>query len=90
MVVQWAFDALTSILTWVLGLFPTTTLPDWSGAVTSAVATVNGYLVSISAWLPFDLVAPVLLVVAAVVVSALLIRVVRIVASFATFGGGGA
>lgn len=90
MITQALISLLKTCASFALGLFPTTTIPDWAGQMTDWITELNGYLVSVSAWLPFDWMGVVLTVFIAVVLAALAIKVVRIIASFLTLGGGSA
>lgn len=90
MIVQWLFDALTTVLAFLLGLFPTITLPSWVDTATSyvqqGVAFANGW----GAWVPLAAVRNsllFLLLVGGVVFS---VRVFRIALSLFTGGGGSA
>jgi hypothetical protein len=82
-----------TVVTWVLGLFPTISLPSYLTATGSG--TVNGTMTSLmtSLW-SFDAFLPVTQVIAAgaLVLAALFLavtlRVIRIAASFFTLGGG--
>lgn len=75
----------------VLSLFPAGPdagqVPD---AMASGVGTVLGYAGGFGNWIPWGQVGPALVVVLGVLVAAGAIKLVRIVASFLTLGGGSA
>lgn len=75
----------------VLHLFPP--LPDPGpilGGVNGAVGTVFSYAAGFGAWVPWGAVAAALGVVVAMLAASAVIKLVRIVASFLTLGGGSA
>lgn len=65
-------------------------VPSWLSSLPGVIAQVAGTLAKAGHWFPVELVAPVLVVVVGAWIAGLAIKVVRIVASFATLGGGGA
>lgn len=88
-------QALASFLTWVLGQMPSLGLPTYitgtgagtlSGTVSSAVQAINGF----GNYLPASqIVGAVALAVGGITV-AVVVKIVRIIASFLTAGGGSA
>jgi hypothetical protein len=75
----------------VLSLFPDSTGPgEAQGAIATGLGTVFGYAAGFGAWVPWSAIGPAVLVVTAVFLVAGVIRLVRIVASFLSFGGGSA
>lgn len=89
MVTDAIIGVLHSVLSTVLGWLPTFTLPTWMSD-TGPLATVLGYAGSMGAWFPTTLAATVLVAVLAAYAVAFGVKIVRIVASFATLGGGSA
>lgn len=87
-------DALIRFGGWIvhslLGLIPEWTAPEWVTSAGSAIASVLSWVDSLSVWFPMRLLG----VVAAAVTGAWLVsfgvKIVRIVASFLTAGGGSA
>lgn len=82
---------------WFLGLvaallsfLPTNSPPEWLTTIGGAVGTVYGYASLMGAWFPVTLVRNVALAVIASILIGFVIKVVRIVASFVTVGGGSA
>jgi hypothetical protein len=89
-IVEWALQALTQLMVYVGYLTPTYTEPDWAMQLDGPVGEINSFLVGLGVWLPtgalvtvFDLVLSALLIGVAV-------KVVRIIASYVTLGGGSA
>lgn len=74
----------------VFGLFPELPDPDAILDGTSGIGSVFSSVGSLAFWVPFPAAAAALAVVAAVAVAAFGIKLVRIVASFLTAGGGSA
>lgn len=91
MITEKLFDVLAAVAGFVVGLFPefavpawlTTTLPGW-------IETASGQIVAVDVWFPFSHAAIVLGFVALSIGVALGVKLVRIVASFLTAGGGSA
>ncbi len=72
-------------------LMPDFDAPGWlTTSLPNAVDAMRPYLAGANAWLPLDQVGVVLAFVAFALAAALTVKLVRIVASFATFGGGSA
>lgn len=72
-------------------LFPVTVVePSWWGEVDAAFSTVFEYAGSLGVWFPAPVVATILAGVFSSIVAGLGIRLVRIIASFFTLGGGAA
>jgi hypothetical protein len=85
-VIGFFFNVINS----VLGLLPTITVPDWLSSADGPIATVLGYAGSMGAWFPSTLVLTVVTAVLATWAIGFVIKLVRIVASFFTLGGGSA
>lgn len=91
MIAQFWLWLLSTIAQAVLDLFPEGPEPaPVLGGVSSAWGTVVSSAASMGAWIPWSVVGAALAVVAAVLVTAGVIKLVRIVASFVTLGGGSA
>jgi hypothetical protein len=87
--------ALSSVLSFVVGLFPSWSYPSWLDGSSTASGTLGGYAHSIgsamgdfSAWIPLGVVGPALTAIVAALAVSLGVRVIRMVASFLTGGGG--
>jgi hypothetical protein len=75
----------------VLGLFPVGPSADQApDAMASGLGTVLGYAGGFGNWIPWTQVGPALLVVLGLLLAAGGVKLVRIAASFLTFGGGSA
>lgn len=90
MIFEWIADIFAWLFSTVLGVFPTFDVPEWSEDVAGFVEDVNGYMVSVSVWFPFDLAASGLVVVGLALLAAFAIKVARIALSLFTAGGGSA
>lgn len=88
-----------SVLTWLVGIlngglvqlvsaFPDITLPSWFASGPAAISQLMTMVGQLSYWFPSEMFTPFLVWNGAVLVIALGIRIARIVASFATLGGG--
>lgn len=90
MIVKWLFGAFLAFIDQLVKLLPTDGPPSWWAGASDKIATVWGYASGLGAWLPYSTaltVAGGCLVVAAI---GFTIKVIRIVASFLTAGGGSA
>lgn len=75
----------------VLSLFPTGPDPSSSiSSATSGIGQVFSWAAALGNWVPWSAVGPALVVVGGALVTAGVIKLVRIVASFLTLGGGSA
>jgi hypothetical protein len=91
MILEWLFTLVASLVRFVLGLFPP--MPDvssLSGSISSAVATLSTYASQVGNFVPWAYVKTCMGIVLAALLTAVVIRIVRIVASFFTAGGGSA
>lgn len=84
-VIGWFFD----VLNLVLSALPTVPVPDWLDA-SGFMGTVFQHVGGLGVWFPIPLLVTVLGALVAVWVVAFGIKVVRIIASFFTLGGGSA
>jgi hypothetical protein len=90
-IVEWLLTVLAAVVSFFGGLMPsfpapawmTTTLPSW-------IATASERIYSVDVWFPFSHAVAVLALIVTALLVASAIRVLRITASFATFGGGSA
>lgn len=91
MIIKWLLDVVTGFLGWVVGLLPSVSIPVWmSTTVPNAITTIGGYISSIDVWLPFSDAGIAVAFVVVALAAAVAIKIVRIVASFVTAGGGSA
>lgn len=90
MVTDSIVKALASFLTFVLGLFPTITMPDWLTTVTTFIGTTVANALALGNWIPWQTVGLAFVFIWLSWAVAFGIRVARIAASFFTAGGGSA
>lgn len=87
-VFQWLLDLLGGGLGYLVRMLPDVPVPSWVGDAVAMIISIMGPVTQMSAWIPAEVFIPVLGGVLAVSAVALAIRIARIVASFATLGGG--
>lgn len=90
MIIEGLVSVVVGIIGGIIGLLPDLTPPSWLTNQTGAVGTVMGWFTGLGAWVPLGLVMSVAGSVLACMVIGLVIKLVRIVASFLTAGGGSA
>lgn len=83
-------DLVAGFLSFVAGLLDFPAVPGVVLSVPGYVSTVGGWMSGTGAWVPWSVVSTMVALWASCLVGAVAIRVVRIVASFLTAGGGGA
>lgn len=74
----------------LLSFLPTNEPPEWLTSIGGFVGTVYGYAGQMGAWFPVTLVRNVALAVLTAYLVGFGVKVVRIIASFLTLGGGSA
>lgn len=90
MITEAIFNFFFGIVHALLSLLPTFTVPDWVTSANGAMSTIFGYAGLMGAWFPVTLVRNVVLAVLGVWLIGFTIKIVRIVLSFLTVGGGSA
>lgn len=90
MITEWVLGVGGWLLTALLAALPTVTVPTWLSGNDSAFSTVFSAAGSMGVWFPSTLVISVLTGVLALWLVGFGIKLVRIVASFFTAGGGSA
>lgn len=91
MITEALIGIFAGIATLVGTLLPDFDPPEWlTVTLPNAVGAIAPYLAGANTWLPLDHMGTVLSFVAFVLATALAVKLARIVASFATFGGGSA
>ena len=88
MIFDAVIQALGSVITWLIEHFPAPTVPTWLDQIPGKVSSVTGYASSLSAWFPVGLLGTVLTAWATAYGIAVGIKLVRMIASFLTGGGG--
>jgi hypothetical protein len=89
-IVEWVWAQLCGFFGWLLGQFPTFTLPGWWTDTVSYLGQGVDLINVIHNWLPLTAIRNCLVFLLAVQVSVLAVRAFRIVLSLFTGGGGGA
>lgn len=90
MIVEALLNALAALVSWIGSVFPTITVPE---GVTTAISSISGYAAGywqLGHVLPVSEIAVAMGLLVASSVVAVGIKVVRIIASFVTAGGGSA
>lgn len=90
MIFEAIVDVLATFFEWVGGLLPEIDVPSWIGTIASSLATVTGFMAPLGVWVPFSAAQSATLLVVAAVVVALGTKVIRVLVSLFTGGGGGA
>jgi hypothetical protein len=81
---------VASFVGWIGGLIQLPDPPNWIAGAPAAASAVAGYVADTGSWIPWTLMQAVILTWVTVLAAGLAIKVVRIVASFLTLGGGSA
>ena len=96
MIVLWFVEALFAVVRWFVGLLPSWTWPSWLDGSSTSGSTLGGYahtigaaLGDVSSWVPLSIVGGCLTAIVAALGVSVAVRVVRMVASFLSGGGGG-
>jgi uncharacterized membrane protein len=90
LITQFLIVGFLSLVGLVLGLFPVWSVPSWMDSVVSAAESLTSSVADFAWLMPVRELGVGLMLVVASLTVALAIRVIRIVASFLTAGGGGA
>lgn len=88
MIWEWLLNAIADAAEWLHAQYTIMGVPDWVFAGIGYVASAMAYVSSLGNWIPFDLGGVVMLAALAAWVLGVGIKIVRIVASFLTLGGG--
>lgn len=90
MIVEWLLSLATSLVEGLLSALPTFNPPSWIADGASSVSSVLTTAGSLGHWVPLPLFGVVVAAVLTSLTVGLGIKIVRIVASFMTVGGGSA
>ena len=92
MIVELLVQVVTGLVELMIGIFDAITPdpPSFTADIPGYVATIDGWMSGTEAWIPWNVVGPMLLVVGLALIAGWTIRLVRIVMSFASAGGGSA
>lgn len=88
MITEALMTLAASLVSFVFGLVPVPEVPDFLAAVPGYFDALAPYLSGTDAWIPWSLLMAVIAAAAAALLTGIGIRLVRIVASFLTLGGG--
>lgn len=90
MLVDRILDILTNLAVSFLNKFPTWALPTWYETAIEGWGGIVSGTADLAHWVPLDAVAQVAIAVGLVSTFAITVRVLRIIFSFVSGGGGGA
>jgi len=82
--------AVCGFLSFIGSAMPTIELPAWVSDLAGLVSQISGWAAPLGNWLPFGAMGTALQFVLVCLVIAFLVKLVRIIASFMTAGGGSA
>lgn len=88
MITELLLDFWYGLLNFVVDMLPTSEPPAWLDDGSTYLAQIWGYGAGLGAWIPWALVSTVFSALMVCLGIALVAHVVRIVASYATLGGG--
>lgn len=83
-------QAFSSFVEFVIGLVTFPEPPDFLDGLGSNISLIGSYVADTGVWIPWSLLVAIVGFWAVVLVVAYGVKAVRILASFATFGGGSA
>ena len=87
-VIGWLVGLLQGGWNWLVGQIPVFEPPTWVSVATDGIGQMMAMVASMDSWVPIGLIVPVLGAVLLSYGVAFSVRVARIIASFATLGGG--
>lgn len=90
MIVEAIFNVVGAFLAFVVGLFPTRDPASWVSSMGPAIQTVWNAAAGMGAWIPWSNVSAVVQAVIGAMLTGLAIRLIRVVLSLFTGGGGSA
>jgi hypothetical protein len=90
MIIDSIVNIIVSFLSWIIDGLPSTDQPSWFTDALGVAESVFGFANSMSVWFPVNLVLLVVSSLIAVNLVSFGIKIVRIIASYLTLGGGSA
>lgn len=90
MVTAAVLDVLAMIAMALLDALPDTEVPDWLNSASNFIPTVFNFAGSLGVWVPWSLLGIVMAAVVAVWVGSFAFKLIRIIISHVTGGGGSA
>lgn len=88
--VDWLLGLLRQAWDWIVAQIVVPSPPGWMVDAAAMMGQLTSQVGALSNWVPIPVLVGVLAWGAMLVVAAFTIRIIRIIASFATLGGGGA
>lgn len=90
MVTESVIGLVVGFVTWIIETVPAPAVPDWFDDANAGLSSLANVMGSVAVWIPVGLIGLVLTVWVVTWGVAIGIKVVRIIASFLTLGGGSA
>ena len=90
MVTRAVVELLGGLVAWLVTLMPSPSMPDWYAPIPGYLATLGSAVSQFSYWIPVSLISTMLVFVTASRLAPIVIRIVRVVVSLFTGGGGSA
>lgn len=90
MIFEGIINAVAGIVSFIAGLMPEFDTPAWLTTIAAKIDLVVANMAPLGVWLPFGAAGTAVTLVLAAVAVAVIIKLVRIIASFLTLGGGAA
>lgn len=87
--VEWLQGLFAGVWDWIVDGIEVPAPPAWLTEASALVGQLMDYAGQLGHWVPWPVAVAVALFVVGCLVAALVIQIVRIIASFATLGGGG-
>lgn len=90
-IVEFLLDLVETVVSFLVGLIPPLPLPGFlleGGGIDNAASSAAGYLAPLALWVPFADIAAALTIVIGCVVAGIGVRIVRVLISHFTGGGG--
>lgn len=88
MIWEWVWNRIAEAAEWLHSQYVVMGVPDWVFSGVAFVASAMAYVTSLGNWIPFDLMYVVAVAVFAAWALGISIKLLRVVASFMTLGGG--
>lgn len=90
MVTESLLTLIASFVVWIIEGVPAPEPPEWFGSAAQGIEDIDALLSDMSPWIPVGLIGLILTAWAATLATGIGLKLVRIVASFFTAGGGSA
>lgn len=84
------FDMVCVLVGELIETIPVAVVPDWLGSATSYIPTVFSFAHSMGVWFPWGVLSIVLMAVFGVWIASFGLKIIRIIVSHVTGGGGSA